>query len=142
MTKPRLLALSCLVSVGIAIAIVFFHLEPVGSFTCDEVELLGRAISPDGQLSAEHRMGVCDGGKTIQHTLEIVPSKKGREDRVIGAVLIRTQDNDANFATRSIQLELRWLENDLLEVGYPMDVPVFPELFELSGVRVVGRRDS
>jgi hypothetical protein len=103
-----------------------------------EVELRERIVSPDSAFVAEHRVGVCDEGTSLLHTLEINPSNRKPDEKVIGAVLYRAQGAGVKPLGLGMRFGLRWLDKSQLEVSYPKGVP-FSEPFDLNGVRVVGK---
>ena len=101
------------------------------------VELLSKVPSPDGTRTVQYRRGVCDGGTTVLHTLEIARANQRPSERVPGTTLLRTQSTDPFSHKEVLPLRFRWVDNESLEVTHPTSVQ-FSGSLVLNGVRVVG----
>jgi hypothetical protein len=137
MTKVPAIALA-LTLILVAIATIWFW--PTNGKVADTdctVELLSKALSPDGTRTVQYRRGVCDGGTTVLHILEIARANQGHGERVPGAMLLRTRNADPSFHGEVLPLRFRWVDNEWLEVTHPTSVQ-FSGSLVLNGVRVVG----
>lgn len=138
MTKRPALALVALTVTLVTIATVWLWPKSgtVANADC-AVELLSKAPSPDGKRTAQYRRGVCDGGTTVLHTLEIAAANQPPGERVPGAMLLRVRSTDSSSHKEVLPLRFRWVDNEWLEVTHPTTVQ-FSGSLVLSGVRIVG----
>jgi hypothetical protein len=138
MTKRPALALLAIAVILVATATVW--LWPKGGTVANTgctVELLSKAPSPDGARTVQYRRGVCDGGTTVLHTLEIARVSQPPSETVPGAMLLRVQSTDLSSHKEVLPLRFRWVDNEWLEVTHPTTVQ-FSGSLVLNGVRVVG----
>jgi hypothetical protein len=101
------------------------------------VELLSESTSPDGTRVVQYRRGICDGGTTVLHTLEIARADQPPTERVPGAMLRRVQNADPSSHREILPLRFQWVDNKWLEVAHPPTVQ-FSGSLVLNGVRVTG----
>lgn len=139
MTKAPARALLALAVLLAAAATIWLWLKDgkVANTDCI-VELLSKASSPDGSRTVQYYRGVCDGGTTVLHTLEVARATQAYSERVSGAMLLRTHSTDPASHKEVLPLRFRWIDNEWLEVTHPATVQ-FSGSLVLDGVRIVGK---
>jgi hypothetical protein len=102
------------------------------------LQLLSVTTSPNRARTVQYRRGVCDGGKTVLHTLEVARADQRLGEPVPGTVLLRRQNADASAREEVLPLRFRWLDNEWLEVTHPTDIQFTGA--PINGVRIVGNQ--
>jgi len=100
------------------------------------VETLSTTTSPDRARTVQYRRGVCDGGRTVLHTLEVARADQRPEEPVPGRMLLRRQNADVSAQKEVLPLQFRWHDNEWLEVTHPTSIQFTGA--PINGVRIVG----